>query len=217
MHHQQKKGVMKKAITLAVCLAACIQLCTAQNSVASIRQRYAAIKEYISTHTGTNENDGAEWAEYYHVEARLFLPATGGHKENIYMYFNEKEEDKIYPGHYLTFATTKYNYAAREFYEEYLYDEDGNVAFIYRYDPMWAPDEKAEDKEYEFRFYLNKGKLLSAIVKSKDYAQASFSDVYSGSSLKKEYEMPFSQGMAKAKSIHQLFVDTDSAVYQESE
>ena len=31
--------------------------------------------------------------------------------------------------------TAKYNFAAREYYEEYLYDDKGQVMFIYAYTP----------------------------------------------------------------------------------
>ena len=88
-----------------VCLATWVLLGQAQNTVESIRQRYADAKAYIERHTGNDNNDGSDWAEYYHMEARHFLPGTGGHKEDVYMYFNEKEVDAIYPPHYLTFAT----------------------------------------------------------------------------------------------------------------
>ena len=156
---------MKKRMILLLCLSAFLQIGWAQNTMESIRQRYSAIKDYIATHTGDNKYDGAEWGEYYHVVARQFLPGTGGHQEDVYMYFDEREEEKIYPSHYMTFATSRYNFSAREYYEEYLYDKDGKVAFVYVHDPSTSFDEGTDDKEYEMRFYLNKGKLIRSIIK----------------------------------------------------
>ena len=208
---------MKKKITLLLCLAAIVQLGFAQNTVESIRKRYAGCKEYITTHNGDNQNDGAEWAEYYHVEARQFLPATGGHKEDLYMYFDEREEEKIYASHYITFATKKYNYAAREYYEEYMYDPDGNVAFIYAFDPMWSYGGNAADEQYEFRFYLNKGKLIQAVIKKRADGNQAFTDVFSGSNLGKEYVEVYKSYLGVAGDIKKLFENIEKEAYNYSE
>ena len=118
---------MKKRVFILLGLFVCLQAGWAQNTVESIRKRYSDMKEYISTKNEDNPMDGATWGEYYHLEARMFLPASGGHKENLYMYWDEREEEKIYPSHYITFATTKYNYSAMDYYEEFMYDKDGNT------------------------------------------------------------------------------------------
>ena len=208
---------MKKRFLLLLCLTACLQTGWAQNTMESIRQRYAAAKEYIATHQGTNESDGAEWAEYYHVEARQFLPGTGGHKENTYMYFNEREEDKIYPSHYLYFATSSYNFSALDYQEEYLYYKDGKVAFIYAHNPYWAYGENEKSMEFEFRFYFNRGKLLRAIVKSRDNNQQAFRDVYSGATIKNEYADIYRQHVSKAEKIRQMFIAIEKEAYDYSE
>ena len=208
---------MRKKVVLLLCFAACLQSGWAQNTMESIRQRYGAIKDYIASHTGTNEDDGGEWAEFYHVEARQFLPGTGGHKEDVYMYFNEREEEKIYPSHYLNFATTKYNFSAREFYEEYLYDADGKVAFIYARYPDASFSEVLEDKEYEFRFYFNKGKLFRALIKNKDYGQQAYKDVYSGSAPNGEYTSLYQSLLGKAEKIRHMFIAIEKEAYDYSD
>ncbi len=208
---------MRKRIILLLCVLACLQTSWAQNTMESIWQRYTDIKEYIANHTGTNDYDGSDWAEYYHVEARQFLPGTGGHKEDVYMYWNEREEEKIYPSHYLTFATTKYNYAAIEYYEEYLYDDDGNVAFIYAHDPYFSFKDSEGGKEYEFRFYLNKGKVIQAIIKHRDNGQEQYSEVYSGRSLRKEHLAVFEGYLEKSKRIHQMFIGIENEAYHYEE
>ena len=208
---------MKKRLTLLLLLAAVMQLGWAQNTVESIRKRYADNKDYIATHQGDNANDGAEWGEYYHLEVSQFLPATGGHKEDVYMYFDEREEDKIYPSHYITFATKKYNFAAREYYEEYMFDSNGSVAFIYAYDPMWTPDENGADEQYEFRFYLNKGKLLKAIVKKRAEDNLPFTEVFSGATLKPAYSDVLEARKDTAEKIKQLFVTIEEDAYNYGE
>ena len=210
---------MKKTLTIIMlCLAANVQWGWAQNTMASIRQRYADMKEYINTHNGTNDNDGAEWMECYHVEARHFLPATGGHKEDVYMYFGEKENpnDLIYAQHFLKFVTTKYNYAVREYYEEYLYDEDGNIAFIYALQP-WLDIDGDKDLDYEFRFYFNKGKLINTIVKKSPIGENNFVEEYSGTTVRKAHQEFYQGFIAKSKGFMKMFKSMEEVMYNYSE
>ena len=84
---------MKKRIIALLCFAACLQVGWAQNTVESIRQRYNAMKEYIATHQGNDQYDGAEWGNWYHLEVRQWLPGTGGHVEETYFYYDEEEPE----------------------------------------------------------------------------------------------------------------------------
>ncbi len=208
---------MKHKWELLLIFAVMVQTGWAQNTVESIRERYTAIKERISSRNGTNPNDGAEWLECYHMEARQFLPATGGHIEDVYMYWDEREEEKIYPSHYLTFATKKFNFAAREYYQEMMFDPDGRVAFIYAYDPMWSPDDGTDDEEYEFRFYLSKGKLIKGTVRKRTDSNQAFTEVYSGATLRKEYMGYFQSCMGSAESIKKLFIAIEEEAYDYTE
>jgi hypothetical protein len=206
---------MKKNLFAFLLLAACWQVAVAQNTVESIRERYQAMKEYVASHQGSNNYDGADFGEFYHLESRQWLPATGGHIENTYLYYGEVEtdEDVIYAPHYVKFVTTKYNYAAREFYEEYLYDQDGHVAFIYAYDPMTEFDGDRHDKQYEFRFYFNKGKLLKAIIKRKGADDAEYKEVLNDKNIKPIYADVFKQYQAKARQMRELFINIEKEAY----
>lgn len=206
---------MKPRIIIMLCFMACLQNAMAQNTVESIRQRYQSMKEYISTHTDQNLNDGAEFGEFYHLNVRQWLPATGGHLEDTYFYWGEVEdnEDLVYPDHYLEFVTTRYNFAARNYYEEYLYDADGNVAFIYAYNPMTAMEDGADDKEYEFRFYMNKGRLIKGIIMQKGYEQQTFKEEWQGTKLPAKYADVYSGYMASANQLKELFVNIEKRSY----
>ena len=114
---------------------------TAQKEVDAIRKRYGEMKQMISL-----MGEGPDWQdraidadspggwppEYFQVKVVQNLPATGYHEENVKMFFEEvrTSEEEIYPPLRLAFASSKYNFAAREFYEEYLYDEQGKLIFI---------------------------------------------------------------------------------------
>lgn len=213
---------MKKRIFMLLCLAAMLQTGWAQKGavntdrqVENIRQRYTEMKKYVATHTGHDLNDGADFGEYYHLEARQWLPGTGGHIEDTYLFWGEVEGDaeEIYPRHYVQFVTKKFNYAARNYYQEFLYDADGHVAFIYAYDPMLELEGDANDKQYEFRFYFNKGHLLKAIVKSKSYDQQEFRQVWSGTTLKPVYQSNYDEYINAARTMRELFINIEKEAY----
>lgn len=213
---------MGKSIFITLCLIVCTQCGWAQNTVESIRKRYADIKEMITEKTGEEENfnDGATFTQCYKVEASHWLPATGGHKENITFYFDEKEgSDEIYSSHYLTFVTTKYNYAVREYYDEYLYDEDGKIAFIYAYLPFEYVDDSPtgdDPLQFEYRFYFNKGKLLHAVIKMRpveNSATTPFKVDYEGKKLNERYSNELQRYMDSAEKYRKLFDTLDETTY----
>lgn len=208
---------MKKSIFVILLLTACWHTTMAQNTVESIRERYQAMKEYVANHTSTDKYDGAYFGQFYHLEGRQWLPATGGHIEDTYLYYDEVEsddEDVIYAPHYVKFVIKKYNYAAREYYEEYLYDADGNVAFIYAYDPMNSFEDDQHDQQYEFRFYFNKGKLLKAIVKCKNHDEKEYKEVWNANTIKPLYAEAMDQYKDYAKQLRQLFINIEKEAYQ---
>lgn len=213
----QNQDDMKKSVFILLGLFVCLQAGWAQNTVESIRKRYSNIKEYISSKNEDNPNDGATWGEYYHLEARMFLPASGGHKENLYMYWDEREEDKVYPSHYITFATTKYNYSAMEYYEEFMYDEDGKVAFIYAYTPCHSFSDNQEDMQYEMRFYFSREKLIKAIIKKRKDVQSPYTEEFNGNALKSLYAPYMQEMIDKAGKIRQMFISIERETYDYSE
>lgn len=206
---------MKNRILTLLVLVVNLHVCMAQNTVESIRQRYVYAKEYARMFTGDNVNDGADFGQFYHLEARQWLPGTGGHIEHTYLYYEEKEsdDDVIYKPHYLTFATKRFNYAAREYYQEFLYDADGKVAFIYAYDPMTHFGDEEDDMQYEFRYYFSKGKLIKALIKRKSWDDKDYQQVYEGATLNAIYRSNFDELSAAAKALHQLFVDVEKEAY----
>lgn len=206
---------MKKRIFVLLSFVICLQAGWAQNTVESIRQRYMEMKEYIAQNQGSDTYDGAFFGEYYHLQARQWLPATGGHLEDTYLYWGEAESDDtvIYKPHYVKFVTKKFNYAAREYYQEYLYDPDGNVAFIYAYDPMTQLEGDDDDMQYEFRFYLNKGRLIKAIIKRKNWQEQDFKEVWSGTTLKPIYKSAFDEYKGVSRTMRELFINIEKEAY----
>lgn len=194
-----------------------------QKAVDEIRQRYSDMKKMIEL-----MGEGPDWQdravdadspggwppEYFHVKVVQNLPATGYHEENVRMFFEEVEgEDLIYPPLRLAFASSKYNFAARQYYEEYLYDKKGNLIFIFAQEPdletgMWR----------QMRFYMQGTKVVHTIVREcpltddlevRDLSQDPASEVYSGSGLPTGYIESVDTYVQKAKKIEKMFKAID--------
>ena len=158
--------------------------------------------------------------EYYHLRVLQNLPGTGGHEENIRMYYGElesEEEGDSYPPHYLRFATAKYNYAAREFYEEYLYDDKGQVMFIY----VLTPDVTlGEVWPYELRMWFDGKRLLRFNAKKFDgtatyfdinsLKEGSFKDEYTGKTIPEKFSDEVNRCKKSAQNKLKLFKAIDN-------
>ena len=192
---------MKRVIIMTIVFVGCLQTAIAQNTIASIRKAYQDQKETIAQMSDDFPGEGAP-PVYYHLHVAQNLPGTGPHHENVRMYYGElpsEEEGDPFPPHYLSFVTSKYNFAAREYYEEYLYDDKGQVMFIYAYTPN-------EDltKILEFRLYFDGKRLLRLNVKADE------ADVYTGTTIPEEYSGYCSHYTAWARHNLDLFKAIDS-------
>ena len=81
------------------------------------------------------------------------------------------------------------------------------------YDPMWAPEDSAEDEQYEFRFYLNKGKLIKAVIKKRTDDNQPYKEVLSGTALKGAFSSKFSEYEASAEALKLLFNNIEKEAY----
>ena len=197
---------MKRILTTFVCFVALIQFTMGQTAIDRIRTHYSELKSYVA--------EMATWDEeypvptFYHVKIQENYPGTGRHEEDVYIYheiIEPEDEDVIFPPKRISFVTTKYNFAARVFYEEYLYDEKGNIEFIYGSNPY-----DLDDKAWEYRFYFNGGKLIKSIVKNRPYIDGGanmgeYEVAYEGSGISKSFEDIYKSYLAKSKRFKKLF------------
>ena len=194
---------MRRTIIMNLLLVGCLQVVLAQNTIESIRKVYQAQKTVIAEMAEDYPYDGYPPA-YYNLSVVMNLPATGLHHENIRMYFGEVEQDEEeydpYPKHFLSFLTTKYNFAAREFYEEYLYDLNGKVMFIYAQTPDIEMGSMKECKDLT--------SFDDTAVK-----KAGFKDVYTGTAIPEAYQEPCRMYRQKAKQYLGMFKSIDNTVY----
>ena len=192
---------------------------SAQNTIESIRKTYQSVKEGIAQMSEDFPSEGIP-PEYYHLRVLQNLPGTGGHEENIRMYYGElesEEEGDPYPPHYLRFATAKYNYAAREFYEEYLYDDKGQVMFIYALTPDVT---LGEVWPYELCMWFDGKRLLRFNAKKFDgtatyfdinsLKEGSFKDEYTGKTIPEKFSDEVNRCKKSAQGKLKLFKAIDN-------
>ena len=191
-----------------------------QNTVESIRKAYQSTKEGIALMSDNFPSDGIP-PEYYHLHVMQNLPGTGPHSEDIRMYYGElepEEEGDPYPPHYLRFATSKYNYAAREFYEEYLYDDKGQLMFIYALTP--DVEGGGDIWPYELRMWFDGKRLLRFNAKKfegpLDYIdiatlkKGTFKDEYTGKTIPEKYSSEADRCRQGAQRYLSLFKSIDN-------
>ncbi len=196
---------MKRIGIFLVLFVLTIQMSVAQSDIERIRTHYGEMKSYIE--------EMAKWdAEYpvptyYKVQIQENYPGTGRHEEEVYIYheFEPADEDVIFPPKRISFVTSKYNFALRNFYEEFLYDENGEIEFIYVFLPY-----EIDDMDWELRFYFKDGKLIKSILKSRNvqgdrHEAGALKVVYDGVSVPKKYEDYYKAYFDKSKRYKQLF------------
>ena len=208
---------MKKTIAFTLLFCAVWTLtASAQNTVESIRKEYQDVQKWI---TEMLDEESETNPEYYDLHVMQYLPATGRHEENIRMYYTEEEpdyeaEEFTLPPHHLRFTTAKYNFAAREFYEEYLYDEKGQVMFIL------AITVDVDEHPYQLRMWFDGKRLLQFSAKQiidervEDLLKADAKMVYSGTIIPEKYQMETDRYQQQADKHLKMFKSIDDNTYK---
>lgn len=202
-----KKTALLVAALLMTSIGTFAQSDQTQDVKKAIREHYAAAKEYIEEVKQLEDmGDIYPVPQYLTATIQKNLPGTGYHQERVKMYYHHREtdDDVIYEPIYLNFATKTYNFAAREYYEEYLYDPQGRIEFIYSTTPDidWSIE---HEYEHEFRFYFNKGKLMEVLVKRRLLPDGTYETIYTGKSVPKEYREYFDGRYNMSESIMHIF------------
>lgn len=191
-------------LSVLVLLAWCSNA-QAQDVKSAIRQHYAEAKAYIEQIKQLEaEGDMYPVPQVFSVQVKQNLPGTGYHEEEIKMYYREEQDsdEQIYPDLFLDFATKHYNFAARTFYEEYLYDKQGRLEFFYGSTPDIG---EGMTFEHELRFYFNKGQLVEVLVKRRPIEGGTFTTIYQGKALPEEYKDYYESRLSTSKGIMQTF------------
>ena len=96
-------------------------------------------------------------------------------------------------------SSYKNNYGCRDFYEEFLYDENEEVEFVYAANP-----DMQDFLGGEFRFYLKDGKLVKVLVKLRDEQTNKMEVQYEGKDIPETYKSQFQIYIDRANQIRKL-------------
>lgn len=183
----------------------------AQDATTIIRKHYAEAQQKVAEYSkGENDDYSSVFPQYYEVNIMQNLPGTGPHHEQMRLYFYEHElgEDGEPDGPMLArslqFVTYKYNFAAREFYEEYLYDEKGNVEFVYmRNVDMY------DGKGGECRMYFKSGRMFKVMLSACNLQTEKYEPSFSGSSMPNDNAELYDHGVYMVGKFKRLFDELD--------
>jgi len=171
-----------------------------QESLNKIREHYYDVKQRIA------QQEGLEMPKYYQMNVMTILPGTGGHHKEINMYFSSREDHEIWPSNWLELVTTSYDYAVRQYYEEYLFTPNGDLSFIF----VRTPDVEF-GKEYEFRFYFDDG-LFLVTIRSREVGGSDFVEVFSDTEVPTQYLSFYYEYLNNVSNYHHLFSAMDNTV-----
>ena len=172
----------------------------AQEGLSEIRQHYYAVKQRIT------ELEQAGVPAYYQMNVVRNLPATGMQHMTVNMYYDSRDDHSIWPSHWLELATASYNYAVRQFYEEYLFLPNGDLSFIF----VRTPDVEF-GKEYEFRFYFDDG-LIHVSVRSRSVGEGEFVEEFADSEVPTSYLSFYHEYLRTAQNYRHLFNTIETTV-----
>lgn len=208
---------MKKTLLIILLALVAVQGASAQEgkakeTVAAIRKHYTELKETTDRMVAAYSDKGVDTdgpIEYYYDDppayfettVRQNLPATGPHEETFRFFYYEYEDYEAEDGpefwRKIHLATVAYNFAARKYYQEYLFDEEGNLMFVYARDCDTNLYEQVD-----FRFYFDKGKLIHSIIQGRDKPEEEFKPI------------PMQERFQKFVEYYQRYAQTVKALYE---
>ncbi len=212
---------MKKTLLILISLMSVGQIVLAQESVLdkviahndtlfNIQKDYNETKEWIDgmgdpyTFPEGMSDDKPNVPAYYMVDIEENYPGTGMHHEKVYIYHSDQEGisgEEVFPPQRIVFAKTNYNFAARNYYEEYLYDSKGRIEYIYA---SHCVDNVFPDTE--FRLYFKSGKLIKLIVMSRKLTESEELEIsYIGKKVPERYADTYNSLLHKSGLIKKMF------------
>ena len=198
-----------KVLLVMMLMTVCCTELAAQDAVSEIRKHYAEAQQMVAQQAEWEKQGEMPCPEYYEVNIVQNLPGTGYHRERMRMYYYEHENDDWQPDESmltrsLHFVTSKYNYAAREFYDEYLYDEQGNIEFAYNRDA-----DMDDFKGGELRLYFKGGVLIKVLVSIRNPKTDKYEQTYAGGTVPKQYAQEHEACLYKIEKYKRLFNEID--------
>lgn len=163
----------KQSILLLVLLVGLAMPTLAQNKNKKVEDRIQLAREKYSEGLALiAENSADQYPLNYTIVVRKQnWAAVGMRSDSIWFYYNElrDDEEEPYPdGYALRMVHRTYNVAARDYLEEYLFDDNGKPLFFFtHFEEMLNSVE--DSFEFEVRYYYDEnGNIIRSIFKMMD-------------------------------------------------
>lgn len=146
--------IMKKLflslVAFAICSTASAQNAQQKEAINNIRERYSSVLEWTKEMKEMQETNNC-----CTIVINRVLGGSGPQEKKIELFFSNDDSRDNGWGWLLTFARVSYNYAARNYYEEYLFaEEKAEPIFAYRLSDEYI-SEMNKDVKQEERLYIN--------------------------------------------------------------
>ena len=163
----------KQSILLLVLLVGLAMPTLAQNKNKKVEDRIQLAREKYSEGLALiAENSADQYPLNYTIVVRKQnWAAVGMRSDSIWFYYNElrDDEEEPYPdGYALRMVHRTYNVAARDYLEEYLFDDNGKPLFFFTHftEMLNSVDDTFE---FEVRYYYDEnGNIIRSIFKLMD-------------------------------------------------
>ena len=143
---------MKQKLSIIILTLATV-IFGAANIDAKSKADDAYIKKVRQIYSNSVNASKDEYTAHMACTANHILPATGMQNVKFDFYYQIDGPDDVHDSTIISnvfLIRLSYNYAARNFYEEYLFDDKGNLIFFYQ-----SGDGILDDYEKtEFRYYF---------------------------------------------------------------
>ncbi len=125
--------------------------------MASIRAAYSAAKERIELNSHAQEQNVPR--NDMEIVSHYVIPGCGPTEEVIHYYFTLDEDPVLgTPMYNIYFITRSYNVAARKFYQEFLFSEDGSDLLFF-----FQSNDALDGGTDETRYYYSKNGIHKSI------------------------------------------------------
>ena len=139
---------MKRIVLIIICIFSLLTA-GAQNKsarVAEIRKMYTQAKQDVAN--GQMLAKEGKPANETVVNSNYMLPGSGPGKTVTHYYYTSQEDEELCRFFFIPyFITNSFNVAAHKYYQEFLFDKNGDLVFYYE-------KNNQNGKEEETRFYF---------------------------------------------------------------
>lgn len=199
------KKIFVFSLTMLLALALNAQTAQQKNRVAEVRKAYQEALRYSEESQMEPEMDNSAV-----ITIKRMFGGSGMQNKKMEFFYTPDDSRMEGTGWTLYFVRTSYNYSARKFYDEYLFDKKtGQLIFCFRQNDSYETEKPAKE-EYRSYFYKD-GKHCQTIAQLK-YEDGKTSVPASMKNIGANHEK-VKEALKSAKEVREMFEKVVNAGY----